>query len=53
MSKWALLKSRLETGGERDLLLMPTDECSLSGFGIKNGEFILSVTSALRFYAFL
>lgn len=37
----------------RDLLLMPPDECSLSGFGIKNGAFILPVTSPLRFYAFL
>lgn len=37
---------------ERDLLLVCPDECSLSGFGIRNGKFILLVTSTLRFYAF-
>lgn len=37
---------------ERYLLLVCPDECSLSGFGIRNGEFILLVTSTLRFYAF-
>lgn len=53
ISKWALLQRRLETEGKRDLLLVPADGCSLSGFAMKNGEFILSVTSSLRFYASL
>lgn len=53
ISKWALLQRGLETEGKRDLLLVPADGCSLSGFAMKNGEFILSVTSSLRFYASL